>query len=144
MNTSLARALQRRMALATRGDAGFTVLEVLVSFVLFAIVAAAATYGIVNALQTSHTGQERIDAANIAQSFIAQTQTDTSAIQPETARQVATSSIGTDTFTVLRWITFSAAGATQCSPGQTFTVSVKVKLQSSGTFLARSDSVIAC
>ena len=144
MNTSIATAVRRRMAIATRDDAGFSVLEVLVSFVLFAVVAAAATYGIVNALQTSHTGQERIDAANIAQSFIAQTQTDTSAVQPETARQVATSSLGSDTFTVLRWITFTTPGATQCSPGQTFTVSVKVKLQASGAFLARSDSVIAC
>jgi len=140
----VASAVQRRLVRDGSADAGFSLIEVLVSFVLFATVASAATYGIVNALQTSHNGQERVDAANIAQSFIAQTQTNTSSVQTETARQVATSSLGSDTFTVLRWITFTTPGATQCSPGQTFTVSVTVSLQASGKFLARSDSVVAC
>lgn len=144
MNPSIPRTLRRRIHDVCADDAGFSLLEVVVSFVLFAIVASGATYAIVSALNASHTGQQRVDAANIAQSFIAQTQTNTSAVQSETARQVATSSLGSEKFTVLRWITFTTAGATQCSPGQTFSVSVTVSQQSTGTFLARSDSVIAC
>ena len=144
MNSRFATALRRRLAMAASGDAGFSLLEVSVSFILFITVAASATYGIVNALQTSHTGQQRVDAANIAQSFIAQTESNTINVQPESARQVATFPLGSDKFIVLRWITFTTTGATQCSPGETYTVSVVVEQQSGGRFLARSDSVGAC
>jgi len=143
MITSIASAVRRRMASAADADAGFTVLEVLVSFVLFAVVAASATYGIVNALQTSHTGQQRVDAANIAQAYIAATEIRTQDAQTEVARPL-TAPAGSEKFAVLRWITFSTPGATQCSAGQTFTVNVTVSVASTGTFLARSDSIVAC
>src|SRR5690242_112758 len=78
------RAITRvRSAAAEDADAGFSLLEVVVSFVVFAIVASGATYGIVNALATSHSSQQRIDAANVAQSFIASTMSNTSSVKPE-------------------------------------------------------------
>jgi prepilin-type N-terminal cleavage/methylation domain-containing protein len=153
MITSVTCAVRRRLTAVARTDAGFSLIEVVVSFVLFSIVAGGATYGIVSSLKASHTSQQRIDAANVAQSFIASTENSTSLVQVETARQFtatvgtpsgATPNLGTELFLVQRWITFSASGETQCSPGSTFTVNVTVSQKSTGTFLARSDSVIAC
>jgi type II secretory pathway pseudopilin PulG len=55
-----------------RNDAGFTVLEALVSFVLFAIMAGASITAIVNAMSTSNTSQDRVAAANLAQQDLQQ------------------------------------------------------------------------
>jgi prepilin-type N-terminal cleavage/methylation domain-containing protein len=123
-------------------DGGFTVVEVMVSSVLFAIVATAAITGVVNSLQSAHSSQRRIDAANVAQSFIASAQANTTTITAEDAKPY-TANVLSESFAVRRWITFSNAGGTQCSPGATFTVSVTVA-DSTGKYLARSDSVVTC
>lgn len=140
-----------RVRYATGGpkpDAGFTVLEVLVSFVIFAVVATSATYGTIRALNASHDSQQRVDAANVAQAFIAQAISNATTIAPEQGRTV-TSNVGSGTtsareeFTVIRWITF-AQGQSSCTPGTTFAVNVEVHQAQSGKFLARSDSFVAC
>lgn len=129
-------------------DAGFSLLEVVVSFGLFAIVAGGAMYGIDNALTASHQSQQRIDAANVAQRFIAQAITDAVTVAPEQGRTVI-SNVGDGThaaseqFTVIRWITFGG-GSSTCHPGTTFTVNIEVKQAQSGVGLARSDTSIAC
>jgi len=85
--------------------------------------------------------------------LIASTENSTSLVQVETAKQFTatvgtpagiTPNLGTELFLVRRWITFSTTGETQCAPGSTFTVSVTVSQKSNDTFLARSDSVVAC
>jgi prepilin-type N-terminal cleavage/methylation domain-containing protein len=130
-------------------DGGFTLLEVVVSFAIFATVMGGAMYGITSALQASHGSQQRVAAANVAQSFIAQAQANAATIAVEVDKQTDASSgkttgVSKEEFIVHRWITFGAGGATQCSVGTTFTVSVVVDQAQTGKFLARSDSVVAC
>lgn len=134
-------------------DAGFTLLEAIVSFLLFVIVMGGAIYGITNALDVSHTSQQRVDAANVAQAFVAQARSNPQQMSKEGGSSVL-SAVGPGTsgnasreeFTVVRYITFSAPDETQCTAGSTFTVNVLVYQGSatSGKFLARSDSVVAC
>jgi prepilin-type N-terminal cleavage/methylation domain-containing protein len=133
---------ERRNADESTIDGGFTVVEVMVSSILFAIVATAAITGIVNSLQSAHASQRRIDASNVAQSFIASAQANTTTITAEDGKAY-TANVLSERFDVRRWVSFSNAGGTQCSPGATFTVSVTVA-DSDGKFLARSDSVVTC
>lgn len=149
---STGRALARRAAQVHRGpagpDAGFSLLEVVVSFVIFAIVAASAMAAMTSATKASHKSQQRVDAANVAQFYVAQAQNNTAGVRSETNKQYS-AGVENEAFTVLRSVTFPAR-ATQCSPGVQFTVSVLVYqaqayARSTGSgFLARSDSVITC
>jgi len=133
--------VRHRLAGTARGDDGFTLLEVVVSFVLFSIVAAGATTAIVSALQASHSSQQRVDAANVAQLFIATSlQNAQAAVNGSTTYPFPGK--GED-FTVLRTVTFDNA-ATKCSPGASFKVNVKVYQKQTNAFLARSDTVITC
>ena len=50
----------------TNDDAGFTVLEALVAFVLFAVVTTSSIYAIVNATKRSDNTRERVDEAELA------------------------------------------------------------------------------
>lgn len=122
-------------------DAGFSLLEVLVSFVIFAVVAAVAGAAIVTSLQASHTTQQRVDAANIAQSFISSARSGAQTAANGTA--TFSPGVTNEDFTVVRTISFLGS-ATACSPGASFTVNVVVSQKQSGQLLARSDSVIAC
>jgi prepilin-type N-terminal cleavage/methylation domain-containing protein len=125
------------------GDRGFTLLEVLVSFVLFAIVAAGASTSIVSALNASHGSQQTVDAANVAQTFIASTQANTLAVRAED-KKTYSASVKNEQFTVTRTINFIPARAPQCTPGITFTVNVTVAQAQTSKFLARSDAVVTC
>lgn len=147
--SALLDALHDRIHPAPSSDDGFTLLEVMVSFVIFAAVMGGAMYGIVSALRASHGSQQRVAAANVAQSFIADAQSKAASTAVEVDKQTVAGSgnsagVSREEFLVHRWITFSPAGATQCSPGATFTVSVTVDQRQTGKFLARSDSVVAC
>ena len=140
-------AVRRRMALARAGsdatsDAGFTLIEVIVSFVLFAIVAGGATTGIVSALQASHSSQQRTDAADAAAQDLAQ---DIAAYRAGTVpgNFSYTAGVSNEQFTVTRTVTF-VGSATACAPGASFHVHVDVKQQQTQKFLAQSDTVIAC
>ena len=134
-------------------DAGFTILEAIVSFTLFVTVMGSAIYGIVDALNASHGSQQRVDAANVAQAFVSQARLNPQQMSKEGGTSVL-SAVGPgsngnaarEEFTVVRYITFSAPDETKCTPGSTFTVNVLVYQGSStsGKYLARSDSVVAC
>ena len=135
-------------------DGGFTLIEAVVSFALFVVISTTAIYSITNALQASHRSQRRVDAANVAQYVVAQARALASAnkVSPDSGTSYTTtvgngSSASLEKFTYRRWIVFSTPGATECSAGTTFTVNVEVyqgTTVSSSTFLARSDSVVAC
>jgi prepilin-type N-terminal cleavage/methylation domain-containing protein len=141
--TRAARDRFRRVVSGRGNDAGFSLLEVVVSFVIFAIVAGSATAAIVSALRASHGSQQRVDAAQVAQAFVAQTQASPGAVQPET-NQPYTASVKNEQFTVSRSIVFSNSGTTSCTSGMYFTVHVTVAQAQTGKFLARSDSVVTC
>lgn len=95
-------------------DAGFTVLEALVSFVLFAIMAASAVTAIVNANSSSNLSRDRVTAANLAQQDIQQARSlrddnypiAPASIYPETVH------VGNKTYTVNRVINTSCPATT--------------------------------
>jgi prepilin-type N-terminal cleavage/methylation domain-containing protein len=142
MSTVLGPRLRNRIRCAADDDSGFSLLEVMVSFVIFAIVAGSATTAIVSALQASHGSQQTVDAANVAQSFIAATQSNTIAVRAE-ASKVYPASVLSEVFVVTRTITFTNR-ATQCTQGIMFTVNVTVAQKQTGKMLARSDAVVTC
>jgi prepilin-type N-terminal cleavage/methylation domain-containing protein len=130
----------------TPNDAGFSLLEVVVSFSLFAIVAGGATTGIVSALQAAHTSQQRIDAANVAQRDLAlvfAAYSSGSGVGAIPVKASYVQAVGSERFSVVRTVAMQGS-ATACSPGQSFRVDVQVSQQQTGTFLAQTDTVIAC
>ena len=126
-------------------EAGFTVLEAVVSFVLFAIVIAGATTGIVNSNAAAHNSQQRVDAANIAQQYVASIRANRKLVRSGTL-SLSPAPIGSESFSATQTIAFDSAGITQCPSGSTgtmFTAVVKV-YSSTGSFLARSDARVLC
>jgi Tfp pilus assembly protein PilV len=126
-------------------------MEVLISFAVFAVVMTSASVGMVNALQASHLSQQRVDAANVAQEYIAQTIAAASKVAPQsgltTTPHVGNGNTGAggaanEYFTVLQWITFDSGNT--CHPGALFTVNVEVHQEQTNQFLARSDARVAC
>jgi prepilin-type N-terminal cleavage/methylation domain-containing protein len=146
----LQRLCQRlRSSVSGSADAGFTLIEVIVSFVIFAVVAGASTTAIIQALNASHQTQQRVTAAGVAQSFVAQAIANAIRIAPVQG-EVVTPSVGGDgageeQFTVVRTITFiNPPQSDTCAPGHLYNVNVVVKQAQTGHFLTRSDAVIAC
>jgi prepilin-type N-terminal cleavage/methylation domain-containing protein len=132
-------------------DAGFTLIESIVSFVIFAIVAASASTAIVHAMRSAHETQQRVDAAQVAQYFISDAIRRANTIPPTEGRTVITNVGGagtTDTrhaepeqFTVIETVRFDAGS---CISGRLFTVNVEVRQAQTNVFLARSDARVAC
>ena len=141
---SVRAALRHRLrrARSTAIDAGFSLLEVMVAFTVFTILCGTATVAIVSALNASHSSQQRIDAANVAQSTIASVLARAQLAVNGTTPFTANVKQGED-FAVQQTIAFNG-GATKCSPGATFVVNVAVYQKQTNKFLARSDSVITC
>jgi prepilin-type N-terminal cleavage/methylation domain-containing protein len=129
-------------------DAGFTLIEVVVSFVIFAIVAASATAAIVNGIGSSRVTKDRVAAANVAQQEIQRLEaTAPSDIPLGTSSTPAP--VGNETFTVARTITNSPA-STPCSQtvsagtAHTVNVHVEVSWPNSQGRSVQMDTVIAC
>ncbi|HEV7203941.1 MAG TPA: type II secretion system protein [Jatrophihabitans sp.] len=145
--TSLIRRIRDRIGPSGR-DGGFTLIEVIVAFAVFAIVSATAATAIYRSIRTSHLNQQRVDAAAVAQSLIAQAialaNKNTVATEPghPFLTTVGTKGSAAEQLTAARTITFDAGDT--CAPGVLFTVSVVVTQAQSGQFLARSDTRIAC
>jgi prepilin-type N-terminal cleavage/methylation domain-containing protein len=144
--------LRERIATGTEqsNDAGFTLIEVIVSFIVFSIVAASAATAIFRAINASHVTQQRVGAAGVAQSIIANAiaQANANTAAPEQGKTILSGlgngqSASKEEFIAVRTITFDSGGDT-CAPGTLFTVNVMVKQAQTGQFLARSDTKIAC
>ena len=130
------------------GDAGFTLLEVVVSFVLFAIVALSATAAIANSVKASSATTNRVTAANIAQQVLAQARADQTALRATLGTQSAAVSPN-PSFTAVQTTSLggSVAGtsATPCPVGDwiNYTVTVSWKDHATGRSV-RMDTVFAC
>ena len=126
-------------------EAGFTLVEVVVSFVLFAVVAGAAATGLLRSIQASSTTEQRSDAANVAQTFIASTRANSQ--NAKNGVSTVAAAVGKNQFSVSRTIAFDHS-ATTCSSGATFVVDVVVYPIAhnvvSSAALARSDARVLC
>lgn len=130
------------------GDAGFTLLEVVVSLVIFAIVAASATAAIINGVSSSNVTRNRVDAANIAQQDIQQL-----AALPRTSVTAAPTSttvtVGNEPYTVTRQIGTLPSG-TPCptvvatDTPHKITVHVQVNWPNDNGRSVQMDTVLAC
>jgi type II secretory pathway pseudopilin PulG len=148
----LQRVCHRAGSAATdSSDAGFTLIETLVSFLIFTVVATSAAYGINNALQASHVAQQRVDAADLAQYFISDAILRANTIPPVEGKTIL-SNISTkdtsgnhnsqqETFNVIETVRFDTGS---CNSGRLFTVNVEVHQAQTNQFLARSDARVAC
>jgi len=94
-------------------DDGFSLLEVVVSFVLFAIVASAATAAVGNSIRTSDTTARRVEATQVAQQDIEKARAMKPAQISATGYPI-TVTAGSGTFTVTRTVSYSSG--TSC-PG---------------------------
>lgn len=94
---------QTRDAKHPTGDAGFTVLEALVSFILLAVVGASAVTAVVSATSTSKNSSDRSIAANLAQN---DEQAAQSLHYPSYPAAIAAKSVtvGTTNYTVTRTV----------------------------------------
>ena len=134
--------LDRLRAHGRADDGGFTVVEVVVASVIFAIVAIAAIAGVTSAVKSSHSTQQRVQAADAAQQDIAQAVAAYQAgTMPSSTNYTATA--GSESFAVHRTVAFVGT-ATACSTGTSFTVHVEVRQKQTDDFLAQSDTVVAC
>lgn len=144
------------------GDRGFTMIEAIVSAVIFMVVISAAITAIVNAQRASHATQQRVDASNVAQFFIAKARADANASKingqggsqfPSYTGGNVVGKAAAEQFTVWRYIQFAEPDTTQCSPGTAFSIVVRVYKgnvsitdanKNSLSYLAQSSSVVAC
>jgi type II secretory pathway pseudopilin PulG len=99
MSSTLFRLPRRHHA--KRDDAGFTVLEALVSFALFAVIGGSSVTAIVNANTTSKDSSDRVNAADLAAQDLQQART---LDYPNYPTSVAAHSVivGNTTYTVTR------------------------------------------
>jgi prepilin-type N-terminal cleavage/methylation domain-containing protein len=131
-------------------DDGFTLLETLVSFVLFAIVATAATYALVTGVTTRKATSDRIDATSIAEQQTARVRTMPQAQLTATPTTTTRATVGSTTYTVTRTVGYvpagtpcPAAGAAPDSTVHEIAVSVVVTVPGSGRQV-EMDSRLAC
>lgn len=147
--------IRRRTVAEDASDAGFTLIEALVSFVVFAVVATSASVAIVRALHASHLTQQRVEAADVAQYVVGDAIRNATTIAelPPPGKTISSGVGGADgaghsiaeseQFRVVETIVYDTGGS--CSTGTMFTVNVEVyQAQAPSQFLARSDARVAC
>ena len=101
-------------------DAGFTLIEAIVSFVIFAIVIAAAVLAIVAGISTSNNNRDRVTAANVAQQALAVAQSMPLASLTAAPSATITSTVGQEPYTIVRNVGFAqAAGSAAATSSAT-------------------------
>jgi prepilin-type N-terminal cleavage/methylation domain-containing protein len=140
MSSTLRRLLAQRLRCVTRRDArdaGFSLVEVVVAMSLFVIAATAGALAILNNQHSSLLSQQKVRAANLAQSYLA-------AVVPGQPLPTNLASTTTDGYQVD--VTFSPSTST-CNLGSTRAVTVLVyapNAASGAAPITRADSVVSC
>jgi prepilin-type N-terminal cleavage/methylation domain-containing protein len=119
-------------------DSGFAILELLVAFVVFAIVATFATVAIADSMRVSNTTTNRVTATGLAQAAIDKARADTLSLTSGTT----TSTSGA--YTVTRTVTVPVTGGIRCAAGQLVPLTVSVTWRQTGARLVRIDTDLAC
>lgn len=144
----LVLARDRARSVRRRGDAGFTLIEALVSLTIFAIVSAAAVTAVVTGIMSTHLTTTRVAATNIAQQDIQKAR----AVDPSQVSDAGyplTVTQGNTTYTVTRQISYAPAGSPSCPATPTAGGPFYVNLTDTVTWTGqhhpiRVDAVIAC
>ena len=132
----IARTIRRRRD-TVADDAGFTLMEVIVSVALFAIMATMTGLALTGNVKSSRLTNERVKASNLAQSLLA-------SFKPGKELPASFPNIGPEGYVVR--IATSPATPT-CTVGTTRQVSIVIyppHSSGTGTPLARTDSVVSC
>jgi prepilin-type N-terminal cleavage/methylation domain-containing protein len=120
-----------------KGDAGFTMVEVIVSLAIFAGFSAAALAAIIGSSKAQDATRSRVSGTNIAQSDLEQAR----ALPSPSAANYTTSAPGdTATYRVARTVTYPTPS---CTAGGLIKISVVVS-QSGSSTQVRTDTVVAC
>ena len=136
------RSLRLRLREGARDDSGFTLVEVVVSSVLFVIVAAASVTAIVAGMKADNTSRNRVMAANVAQADLEQARALAFPNYP-TAEAAHSVPVGNMTFTVAR--TISNACPVVWIAGQPTSMQVTTTVSWPGsTSTVKVATVIAC
>lgn len=99
---------------ARAGDAGFTLMEVLVSMMIFAIISAAAVTAVISGIHGASATDRRVGTSNIAQQTIQQAQNAPRATLAASPSATSTVSAGSVKYRVTRTVTFAPTTATAC------------------------------
>ena len=99
-------------------DAGFTLIEAIVSFTIFAIVILGAVLAIVAGQSSANSSRDRVTAANVAQQEIARAQALPTASLTAAPTATSTSTVGAEPYTVTRKVDFSASATASPQPAQ--------------------------
>jgi prepilin-type N-terminal cleavage/methylation domain-containing protein len=123
--------------LASSADDGFTLLEVVISLALFAVIAVAATLGVINALKYSESNENRVVAAGLASAQIEQAR----AVKDPKTLTAGTATINRNgtSFTVSQ----SLSPSTGCTADGRRVITVSVNWSGNGGPV-RSDTVRLC
>jgi type II secretory pathway pseudopilin PulG len=122
-------------------DGGFTLVEAMVAFALFTIMATTATFGLVQIIRATNTNKDRVAAANLATQEVERLRGQHNANQQlDSAAQ--TSSLHGTSFTVTP--TLNPIATATCPDGTSRGVTVMVTWNGSGSHPVRYDTVLAC
>lgn len=146
---SPAIAVLRRRAVAET-DAGFSLLEVIVSFLIFAIVATCATYSVINGSRAEAQTRRAVVATNLAQQAVEQARVMDQSELIALDHTSTTTSTDTGSYSLAWTVGFTHSGDTSCPTSlaagtvHTITVQVVVTPSNVGDRTVTMNTVIAC
>jgi Tfp pilus assembly protein PilV len=133
-----------------RGDSGFALTEVIVSFIIFLVIATAATVSVSRGIDSSGASRDRVGAANVAQQQLEQARAMPRASLTAVPTATSTATVGTSNYAITRTVGFLPADSTACptdvatdAPHE-ITVHVDVTALGATPRTIGMDTVIAC
>ena len=150
MRSLPANRLRGRLSARSSSEGGFALAEIIVSMMIFAFVATAATYVVTRGIDSSSASRDRVGAANVAQQQLEQARAIPRADLTATPTAISTATVGTSRYTVTRTIGYLPTGSTDCpttvasDAAHEIAVHVDVTVQGANPRTVGMDTVIAC